>query len=117
MLSPPNIQRIRDDSTLRILLYCAAKGDTPPGVQSDIAFPPQLEVKVNDQEVKANFKGLKNKAGSTRPADITGFVTKQPNFTNRVLVTYALTQKVGEKPAKEDAQVRYMLYIFACEHR
>lgn len=94
-----------------MLLYCAAKGDLVNSNQSDIAFPPQLEVKVNDQEVRANYKGLKNKPGSTRPADITGFVTKQPQFTNRVLVTYALTQKVGEKPSPKDAQVRYMRFV------
>jgi E3 SUMO-protein ligase PIAS1 len=72
----------------------------------DVAFPSQLEVKVNDQEVRANFKGLKNKPGSTRPADITAFVTKQTGFTNRILTTYALTQKVGDTPSPKDAQVR-----------
>jgi E3 SUMO-protein ligase PIAS1 len=105
-LQQPNIDRLRDDSSLRILLYCAAKSDLANGQQSDVSFPSQLEVKVNDQEVRANFKGLKNKPGSTRPADITGFVTKQPGFQNRILTTYALTQKVGEKPSHKDAQVR-----------
>lgn len=105
VLSDQNIQRMRADSSLRILLYCASKADALPGQAFDVAFPPQLEVKVNEQEVKANFKGLKNKAGSTRPADITGFVTKQPNYTNRILVTYALTQKEGDKPSSKDLKV------------
>lgn len=101
---------MRNDTSMRILLYCAAKNDTAAGIPADVSFPQQLEVKVNEQEVKANFKGLKNKPGSTRPADITGFVvTKQPHFNNRVLITYALTQKVSEKPTPQDAQVRYML--------
>ena len=96
---------MRADSSLRVLLYCASKAELTNGAQADVAFPQQIEVKVNDQEVRANFKGLKNKPGSTRPADITGFITKQPQFTNRILVTYALTQKVGDKPALIDAKV------------
>jgi len=107
-LTPANIERMRSDSSLRVLLYCATKTETINGTPSDISFPQQLEVKVNENEVKANFKGVKNKPGSTRPADITALVTKQPQFSNRVLITYALTQKVGEKPSLEDAQVRYM---------
>src|SRR5690349_5025010 len=102
---------MRNDSSLRILLYCAATSDAVNGAPSDIAFPTQLEVKVNEQEVKANFKGVKNQPGSTRPADITGFVTKQPTFNNRILITHALPQKVGEKPSPEDAQVRYMYHV------
>ncbi|KIW00711.1 hypothetical protein, variant [Verruconis gallopava] len=95
ILSQHNIDRMRADSSLRVLLYCAAQPDDISSAiaPQDISFPTQLEVKVNEQEVRANFKGVKNKPGSTRPADVTGFVTKQPQFTNRVQVTYALTQK------------------------
>jgi len=60
----------------------------------DISFPQQLEVKVNGEEVKANFKGLKNKVGSTRPADITSFLRRQnPNMANPIHITYAYTHK------------------------
>jgi hypothetical protein len=112
MLSPANIQKMREDSSLRVLLYCAAKSDVASANgPHDVAFPSQLEVKVNESEVRANFKGLKNKPGSTRPADITAFITKQPQYTNRILVTYALTAKAGEKPSPQDSQVRYMKYI------
>jgi E3 SUMO-protein ligase PIAS1 len=91
-LPQPYVDRLRADSTLRILLYCAA--DNARGTRCDISFPQQLEIKVGGEEVKANFKGLKNKPGSTRPADITGFIKKQANYVNNVAVTYALTHKV-----------------------
>jgi E3 SUMO-protein ligase PIAS1 len=117
VLSPDNIRHMREDSSLRVLLYCAAKSDLSSGNgPTDVSFPSQLEVKVNGSEVRANFKGLKNKPGSTRPADITAFITKQPSYTNSILVTYALTQKVGEKPFPKDSQVRYMKHICQCEH-
>src|ERR1700712_385036 len=91
-LSQPYVDRLRADSTLRILLYCAA--DSSRGTYADISFPQQLEIKVGGEEVKANFKGLKNKPGSTRPADITGFIKREPDFSNQIHVTYALTHKV-----------------------
>lgn len=60
---------------------------------ADIAFPHQIDVKVNDSDVKANFKGLKNKPGSTKPADITSLVKKFGEQQNTLAVTYALTTK------------------------
>jgi len=94
-LSQENIDRLKGDDSLRIMMYCQAE---PPGINSDISFPQQLEIKINDDEVKANFKGLKNKPGSTRPADITGMTRKLSTYINEIKVTYALTTKV-------DAQV------------
>ena len=53
-------------------------------------------MRINGDEVKANYKGLKNKPGSTRPADITDFVRITPaNYRNNLVVTYALTHKAG----------------------
>jgi len=77
-----------------LLLFSALEQPLAPYSRLDIAFPSQIEVKVNDEEVKANYKGLKNKPGSTRPADITDFVRmKIANQRNSILITYALTQK------------------------
>jgi E3 SUMO-protein ligase PIAS1 len=86
--------RIRSDTNLRIALFCMAENPLSSYEQHDIAFPSQIEVRVNDDEIKANFKGLKNKPGTTRPADITDFIRKRPNYDNRLSITYALTQKV-----------------------
>lgn len=79
-----------EDRKHQIMLYCAAD-PINTGSRIDVAFPHQLEVKVNGHEVKANFKGIKNKPGSTRPTNITDFVTK--GQTNFVTITYALTHK------------------------
>ena len=84
--------------------------DQPLGTytRADIAFPSQVEVRINGDEVKANYKGLKNKPGSTRPADITEYVRKLPNYKNTIAVTYALTQKVSDpsqKRAKNEGSI------------
>ncbi|KAK8221306.1 SUMO ligase SizA [Phyllosticta capitalensis] len=85
--------RLKTEKDLRIMLFSATEPVLAPFTSSDISFPVNIEVKVNGQEVKANFKGLKNKPGSTRPADITDFVRAIPNYTNHIQITYALTQK------------------------
>jgi len=99
--------RLRADSTLRILLFCASEQPLSQFTRLDVAFPSQIEVRVNNEEVKANYKGLKNKPGSTRPADITGLLrTNQPNWRNTLSITYALTQKASKH------EVSYLLYIY-----
>jgi E3 SUMO-protein ligase PIAS1 len=76
------------------MIYCAAE-PVSSFLALDIAFPQSIEIKLNGNEVKANLRGLKNKPGSTRPADITDLVHKRPNYNNILTVTYALTTKVG----------------------
>ena len=80
-------------STTRVMIYCAADSTSSPFSKVDIAFPYQVEIKVNQDEVKSNLRGLKNKPGSTRPADITSLLRKRAGYENNMLVTYALTQK------------------------
>ena len=88
--------RLKQDSSLRLMLYSHVDNQLLPYAMHDVAFPGQFEVKVNSEEVKANYKGLKNKPGSTRPADITDYVRKSPaNYRNTVQITYALTANVG----------------------
>ncbi|QIW98430.1 hypothetical protein AMS68_003948 [Peltaster fructicola] len=79
-----------DPQQYRLMVYCAQ-----PNLYDscDIAFPPQIEIKVNDDDVKANFKGLKNKPGSTKPADITRMVRLRAGYPNKLSVCYALTTK------------------------
>jgi E3 SUMO-protein ligase PIAS1 len=78
------------------LLFGALEQPLSPFTRLDITFPSQIEVRINGDEIKANYKGLKNKPGSTRPADITSQVRTSPaNYRNNVVVTYALTQKAS----------------------
>ncbi|KAI8941029.1 hypothetical protein NX059_002273 [Plenodomus lindquistii] len=86
--------RLKSDRSLRLLLFSSLEQPLAPYTRLDITFPSQIEVRINQDEVKANYKGLKNKPGSTRPADITEFVRITPtNHRNNLVITYALTQK------------------------
>ncbi|KAI9040882.1 MIZ zinc finger protein [Aspergillus affinis] len=75
------------------MVYCAAEAGLNQPAKSDIAFPHQVELKANLDEVKANLRGLKNKPGTTQPADVTNYIRKKPGYSNNVVMTYALTQK------------------------
>ncbi|KAI8966869.1 zf-MIZ-domain-containing protein [Daldinia sp. FL1419] len=86
----PDLARCATYSSTKLMVFC---GSESMGLQ-DIQFPHQSEVKVNDDDVKHNLRGLKNKPGSTHPVDITPFLRlKQTNYTNKVEFTYALTTK------------------------
>jgi E3 SUMO-protein ligase PIAS1 len=93
VLSNPHITNLKADSSFRVLLFASVEQPLSLYQKADISFPSQIEVRVNQEEVKSNYKGLKNKPGSTRPADITPFVRKYPDFRNKLTITYALTQK------------------------
>jgi E3 SUMO-protein ligase PIAS1 len=69
---PPDVaEHLSRDANYRVMVFCAA--DMPASTPAEISFPHQVELKCNTNEVKANLRGLKNKPGSTRPADITMF--------------------------------------------
>jgi E3 SUMO-protein ligase PIAS1 len=87
------------DSTVRAMIYCASEPISPFS-KVEISFPHQVEIKVNQDEVKANLRGLKNKPGSTRPADITQLLRKRAGYENSMIVTYALTAKVSQSTSR-----------------
>ncbi|KAJ5545348.1 transcriptional regulator family: Zinc finger MIZ-type [Penicillium sp. DV-2018c] len=93
MLSQQVAYRLQTDPNIRIMVYCAGDSGLTQYTKSDIAFPHQVELKVNLDEVKANLRGLKNRPGTTQPADITDWIRKKPNYPNNIVMTYALTQK------------------------
>ncbi|OJD12599.1 hypothetical protein AJ78_06842 [Emergomyces pasteurianus Ep9510] len=93
VLTATNACRLQNDPSLRVMVYCAADSGLNQYTKCDIAFPHQVELKANLDDVKANLRGLKNKPGSTRPADITNFIRKKSCYVNHVVMTYALTQK------------------------
>jgi E3 SUMO-protein ligase PIAS1 len=91
---PPDVaDLLNKDADYRVMVFCAS--DVAAPTPTDISFPHQVELKCNTNEVKANLRGLKNKPGSTRPADITSFIKKKiPGYQNVLEMVYALTSKV-----------------------
>lgn len=91
-LRSDTVTKLCNDNRFRTMIYCAADTGFSPFNRVDVAFPHQIEIKVNQDEVKANLRGLKNKPGTTRPADITNLLRKRPGYNNEIAITYALTK-------------------------
>ena len=108
--------KIQADPNLRVMIYCASD-PLNPYTLTDIAFPHQVEIKINEDEVKANTRGLKNKPGSTRPADITKLLRIRADYSNVMKVTYALTNKVSTALFRNSFP-SYARYTFSicCSH-
>ncbi|KIW71164.1 hypothetical protein, variant [Phialophora macrospora] len=95
MLPPEIIDKLNNDPSCRIMVFCASEpvGHYPTDA-CDIAFPHTVELKCNGDDVKTNLRGLKNRPGSTRPADVTSMMrTKPANYPNSVEMVYAMTTK------------------------
>ncbi|CCX07272.1 Similar to E3 SUMO-protein ligase pli1; acc. no. O94451 [Pyronema omphalodes CBS 100304] len=94
-LNEVEVHQLSKLKNYRAMIYCAVveplMGYTS---DTDIAFPHQVELRVNQQLISGlNLRGLKNKPGSTRPADITDKLNLRENFRNEISLTYAQTQK------------------------
>lgn len=91
------VEKLSKDPSIKAMIYCASEPISPFS-KVDISFPYQLEIKINGDDVKANLRGLKNKLGSTRPADITSLLRRRAGYENSMTVTYALTNRVSFSP-------------------
>lgn len=87
-------QELQVNSLCRVYVFCAVSRYDAARNSVDIAFPGHSELKINNHEIRANLKGLKNKPGSTRPADITPFLGKKNSPRNVLEFVYALTKEV-----------------------
>lgn len=105
-LDEDTASRMCKDQTLRAFVFCATDSYEAAYKPSDIAFPTHAELKVNQEDVKVNLKGLKGKPGSTRPVDITSFIRKRPGYPNVVELVYALTTKVRLLPSIPRSSLR-----------
>ncbi|KAI9891323.1 MAG: SUMO ligase siz1 [Vezdaea aestivalis] len=85
------LDRLSSNGNYRIMIFGAVSD--PALTTYDVVFPHQIELRVNEEEVKSNLRGLKNKPGSTRPADITHWLRRDLSFDNQIKVIYAVTTK------------------------
>ncbi|KAK9250300.1 PINIT domain-containing protein [Lipomyces tetrasporus] len=79
------------DSTYRVYLLSALSEDAYR--QATIQFPQSMEIRVNGKVVQVNLRGLKNKPGTAKPADLTDYMAKDTMTRNVVEVVYAYTRQ------------------------
>lgn len=76
---------------LKLFLLCGVYDKTKPSTDALLEFPQPLEIHFNGIQVKDNVKGLKNKPGTAKPANLTPYITR-PNHTNTLEMVYAFTK-------------------------
>lgn len=92
-LSTSHLEQLRAaGSEYRVLLFCAEWG--PASIYSDhiVSFPQQCEIKVGDTPVQANTRGLRKRVGTTKPVDLTSYMSLS-GPPNVLYFTYALTKQ------------------------
>ncbi|AAS50487.1 AAR121Wp [Eremothecium gossypii ATCC 10895] len=87
-LSETESKFILDSKDTKLLLFC---GPVSQGNRVHIQFPHPNEIKLNDNMIKDNVRGLKNKIGTAKPADLTPFV--KHNAENYLQLVYAFTKE------------------------
>ncbi|KAG0667914.1 SUMO ligase siz1 [Maudiozyma exigua] len=98
-LDQKDFEALTTDKHKRLYLLCGAVNVLGTRGTETIQFPSPNELQMNSRVVKANLKGIKNKKGTTKPADITGYLTKNNNM-NTFQFIYAFTT------------TEYLLYIY-----
>ncbi|PVG03348.1 hypothetical protein CPB86DRAFT_779686 [Serendipita vermifera] len=115
-LQPDQLSKLQQPSSkYQLRLYCTTSqyyitlGTSFRHTPCPIEFPPTCEVRVNNHLLTANFRGIKKKAGTAPPADITALTLRGAgNVGNQVEMVYVnSTQTVGNK--KPPPQKYYLI--------
>lgn len=76
---------------LKLYLFCGAVNSLGSQGNEPIQFPHPNEIRFNNEHIKDNVRGLKNKLGTAKPADLTPYVKPSPQ-QNILEVVYAFTK-------------------------
>lgn len=90
-LSKAEWAMLESDKRYKLYLLCGVYGSTPSTTGEYIQFPHPNEIRFNNVQVKDNVRGLKNKIGTAKPADLTPYLKPSPQ-QNVLEVVYAFTK-------------------------
>jgi hypothetical protein len=82
-----------DDDSIKVYLLCGQLQNTtaPASTEVEIDFPSPIEIQANGNVISQNYKGIKGKAGTAKPADITEFI-KPGAQMNRINILFYQTE-------------------------
>ncbi|CAE7100993.1 unnamed protein product [Rhizoctonia solani] len=76
----------------QVRLYCTSSTHYAPNSFNNapvpIEFPPTCEIRVNNQNINANVRGLKKKPGTAPPPNLTPFLSTTNGATSKVELIY-----------------------------
>lgn len=85
-------QNIHNNKNYKLYLFSYERNyrQTTP---RQIEFPFLNEISINSHKIKDNVRGIKNKPGTAKPADLTPYLKPNANDTNILDIVYAQTAK------------------------
>lgn len=98
-LSKEEFHSLQHDEHQRLYVLCGKVDPLNTRGKAVIQFPSPHEFQMNNQQIVANVKGIKNRPGTAKPADITPYLGSK-NAENKFQFVYAFTT------------VEYILYIY-----
>ncbi|CCH41279.1 E3 SUMO-protein ligase [Wickerhamomyces ciferrii] len=90
-LSEQDCELLKQSSKFKLFLLCGAYDKNKPSTDTVVEFPQPLEIHFNGVQIKDNVKGLKNKPGTARPANLTPHISP-PKHQNSLNMVYAFTK-------------------------
>lgn len=83
-------QLLASNPNMKLVILCGEQQNlSPSSTDVPLTFPIPVEIHVNDKQVTKNFRGIKNKPGTAKPADITNMIKK--DGLNKVQLVYTKT--------------------------
>ncbi|CCH58473.1 hypothetical protein TBLA_0A06810 [Henningerozyma blattae CBS 6284] len=84
---------LSSNKSIQLFLFCGVINTLGSQGNEYIQFPHPNEIKVNNVQIKENVRGIKNKVGTAKPANLTKYLKAYP-AVNSVEVVYAFTKVV-----------------------
>lgn len=90
-LSKTDWALLESSKKCKLYLLCGEYTGKPTTTGEPVQFPHPNEIRFNNVQVKDNVRGLKNKPGTAKPADLTPYVRPSPQL-NVLEIIYAFTK-------------------------
>ncbi|KAH3682548.1 hypothetical protein WICPIJ_006484 [Wickerhamomyces pijperi] len=85
------IQQLKDNPKTKLFLLCGQFSQGSDNSDVNVEFPMPLEISFNGNQIQDNVKGLKNKPGTAKTADLTPYIKALPTDENFLEMVYAFT--------------------------
>lgn len=86
--SAEEAKMVRENSKIKLFFFCGVNEPLTTHTEVSLQFPYPNEIKFNGNLIKDNVRGLKNKIGTAKPADLTPYINWPPR-TNMLQLAYA----------------------------
>ncbi|RLV92711.1 E3 SUMO-protein ligase SIZ1 [Spathaspora sp. JA1] len=93
---------LSENKAMKLYLLCGKRGSGPSSTEVPLEYPIPSEIHINTHQYSGQYKGIKGKLGTAKPADLTEFVKATPS-RNKIELIYSQTKEA------------YLAYLYIVE--